>query len=86
MASKPSTLTIRQVCRALDVTAMSIFYWQKGSRLRQKLRVRKQVVGGATRISISEPVLVDWLGKYRPDLLRLWQRKRTKEQRRSRTT
>lgn len=65
--------TIREVVRKLDITAMTLDAWRRGSRRRPPLPVRMQPYGGHRRITIEASDLVAWLKQNRSDLVQKWQ-------------
>jgi hypothetical protein len=53
---------------------MTFNIWRRGSSNRPPLPVAIEKHGKARRVYVHEADLKHWLRKYRPDLLRKWQR------------
>lgn len=65
-------ITIGDIHRRLDVSLKTIHEWRQPSRQREALPYRRIQRGAGSLVEIDETEFVDWLGKYRPDLLPRW--------------
>lgn len=65
------TFTAREVLRVLDLSNRAFTNWRLGTPNKEPLPTIL-VKPGSNRFVISEHALMDWLAKYRPDMLDKW--------------
>lgn len=71
IAAMEQTITLAELAKRLNVTAVTISQWRKGSTLRRPLRVNYATRGAAKSVTIEMTELHRWLTSYRPDLIPL---------------
>lgn len=65
-------LTMREISEKLLVSMQTLHTWRKGSPLRDPLTANRQERGAGFVVTICECNLLDYLEKYRPDLVHRW--------------
>lgn len=68
----PRSVSIKEICRRLDLNLMTIRSWREGSERRRKLPCQIQEYKNRRYVSIFEGDLLEYLNEYRPDLAERW--------------
>ena len=61
------------IVERLGVTTETVNQWRVGSRQRDPLPCNFETLGAGHRVIFEETDLIQFLQKYRPDLLAIWQ-------------
>lgn len=65
-------LTMREISERMGVSMQSLHTWRRGSPLRDPLPAVSEIRGAGVAVTIRESDLIEYLERYRPDLLDRW--------------
>jgi hypothetical protein len=67
-------LTIKEIVHRLGIAYDTFYGWRRGSSNRTPLRTYQERKGLGLVVHVEEDDLIEFLGRYRPDLLARWRR------------